>query len=148
MKDIIKKWWFWLTIVVLITWIVIGVKDYKEKKELESKFETMAEGMTDYYEQVKNAEGYSDYFIYNYSTGEVEYHPPITIERYDSVKEGMTEKQVVSILGNGEKLQPEGSNGFLMTWGELEIWNPPYYRIQITFDSAGKVSSKSQMGLE
>lgn len=147
MKNIIKKWWFWLIIIVIII-VGICIKQYLENKELERKFEKIGEGASSYYTEIQEAEGYSDYFIYNYETGEVEYHPPISLEKYDSIKEGMTEKQVISILGNGEKIQPEGSIGFLMTWGELEIWEPPYYRIQIKFDSFGEVASKSQMGLE
>lgn len=148
MKDIIKKWWFWLIIIAEVIVGIIFIKEYREQKELKDTIKTIGESASDFYEEVQNAEGYSDYFIYNYETGEVEYHPPITLEKYDSIKEGMTEKQVISILGNGEKLQPEGSIGFLMTWGELEIWEPPYYRIQIKFDSSGEVVSKSQMGLE
>ena len=148
MKNIIKKWWLWLIIIAIVIAGIIFIKEYREQKKLKDTMETIGESTSDFYEEVQNAEGYSDYFIYNYETGEVEYHPPITLEKYDSIKEGMTEKQVISILGNGEKLQPEGSIGFLMTWGELEIWEPPYYRIQIKFDSSGEVVSKSQMGLE
>lgn len=148
MKDLIKKWWFCLIIIAVAIVGIIFIKEYREQKKLKDTMKTIGESASDFYEEVQNAEGYSDYFIYNYETGEVEYHPPITLEKYDSIKEGMTEKQVISILGNGEKLQPEGSIGFLMTWGELEIWEPPYYRIQIKFDSSGEVASKSQMGLE
>ena len=54
MKEIIKKWWFWLIIIVLILWAVIGIREYKENKEIEAKFKAMAEGMTEYYESVKN----------------------------------------------------------------------------------------------
>lgn len=148
MKGIIKRWWFCLIIIAVAIVGIIFIKEYREQKKLKDTMKTIGESASDFYEEVQNAEGYSDYFIYNYETGEVEYHPPITLEKYDSIKEGMTEKQVISILGNGEKLQPEGSIGFLMTWGELEIWEPPYYRIQIKFDSSGEVTSKSQMGLE
>ncbi len=148
MKNIIKKWWFWLIVISIIIGGIVCIKAYREQKKLEDTMKTIGESALDFYEEVQNAEGYSDYFIYNYETGEVEYHPPITLKKYDSIKEGMTEKQVISILGNGEKLQTEGSIDFLMTWGKLEIWEPPYYRIQIKFDSTGKVVSKSQMGLE
>lgn len=147
-KCIIKKWWFWLIIIVVVIVGVIFIKEYREQKKLNDTMETIGESALVFYEEAQNAEGYSDYFIYNYETGEVEYHPPITLEKYNSIKDGMTEKQVISILGNGEKMQPEGSVGFLMTWGELETWKSPYYRIQIKFDSSGKVNSKSQIGLE
>lgn len=148
MKNILKKWWLWLIILILIIWAIIAIKDYKDKKEIEEKFSAMGEAASDFYEGIQTAEGYSDYFTYNYSTEEVEYHPPITIERYNNIKEGMTEKEVVSILGDGEKLQPEGSNGFLMTWGDLDLSKYPYYRIQITFDNSGNVTNKMQLGLD
>lgn len=151
MKCVIKKWWFWLIVIAVAIVGIIFIKEYREQKKLKDTKrynETIGESALDFYEEVQNAEGYSDYFIYNYETGEVEYHPPITLEKYNSIKDGMTEKQVISILGNGEKMQPEGSVGFLMTWGELETWKSPYYRIQIKFDSSGKVNSKSQIGLE
>ena len=148
MKNIIKKWWFWITIACVILVVVLGMMKFKEQKQLEDTYKTIGESASDFYTGIEKADTHLDEFTYNYETGEVEYHPPITLEKYDSIKEGMTEKQVISILGNGEKLQPEGSIGFLMTWGELEIWEPPYYRIQIKFDSSGEVVSKSQMGLE
>ena len=148
MKNIIKKWWFWLTVIIALIGIGVFINEYKENKELERKFEIMGTAATEFYNELQNAKGYSDYIIYNYETNEVEYHPPITIKTYNRIEEGMTEKEVISIIGNGEKLQPEGSIGFLMTWGDLDLSKSPYYIIQITFDEDGKVKSKSQVGLE
>ena len=97
---------------------------------------------------IDKADSHLDEFTYNNETGEVEYHPEITLDKYEQIEEGMTEETVTSILGEGEKTETNGSNGFLITWGELNIWEPPYYVIQITFDSSKKVVSKQQMGLE
>lgn len=66
MKDLIKKWWFWLIIIALVLCAIIGIIKYKEKKEIEAKFEAMAEGMIDYYEQVKSSESHLNEFTYNY----------------------------------------------------------------------------------
>lgn len=74
MKEIIKKWWFWLIIVTLVLCAIIGIIKYKEKKEIEAKFEAMAEGMADYYKGLKNAETHLDEFTYNYATGQVDYN--------------------------------------------------------------------------
>lgn len=148
MKNILKKWWIWLIISIIIVALILIIKEYQEKNKLEETFKNIGKSATDMHNKIENAEGYLDYFTYNYDTEEVGHHPPITLEKYDNIKEGMTEKEVVSILGNGEKLQPEGSNGFLMTWGDLNLSNAPYYRIQINFDSSGKVFLKSQIGLE
>lgn len=148
MKKIIKKWWFWLIVIVLLISIILIIKEYREQKKIKETMKTIGESALDYYNGIQTAEGYGQYFTYNYETGEVEYHPPITIEKYDEVREGMTEKEVISILGNGEKLQPEGANGFLMTWGDLNLTKYPYYRIQIVFNASGVVENKSQMGLK
>lgn len=148
MRNILKKWWFWLIIGIILIVLIFVIKEYQEKKKIEETFEKIGQLATETYDDTESAEGYADYFIYNYETGEVEYHPPITLEKYDNIKEGMTEKEVISILGNGEKLEPEESDGFLMTWGDLNLNKAPYYRIQINFDSSGKVFLKSQIGLE
>lgn len=147
-KPIYKKWWFWTTIIAIAIISYIIVSNYIENKELETSLKNIGEGATEYIKGIYDADSHLDEFTYNYATGEVEYKPEITVEKYNQIKEGMTEEEVVSILGSGEKLQPEEANGFLMVWGDLMISNPPYYRIQITFDSSGKVTDKYQLGLE
>lgn len=72
MKDIIRKWWFWLIIIGIII-VGICIKQYLENKELERKFEKMGEGASSYYKETQEAEGYLDKFTYNYSTGKVDY---------------------------------------------------------------------------
>lgn len=147
-KPIYIKWWFWTTIIGIIIISYIIVSNYIKNKELETSFKSIGEGATEYITGIYDADSHLDEFDYNYATGKVEYKPKITIEKYNQIKEGMTEKEVISILGDGEKLQPEEANGFLIVWGDLIISNPPYYRIQITFDSLGKVIDKYQIGLE
>lgn len=75
MKNLIKKWWFWLIIVVSVLIIGILINQYIENKKLEEKFEKIGEGALDYYEGVQEADGYLDRFTYNYATGEVDYNP-------------------------------------------------------------------------
>ena len=123
MKEIIKKWWFWLIIIVLILCAVIGIREYKENKEIETKFKAMAEGMTEYYESVKKTESHLDEFTYNYTTGEVEYNPENNgswLEKYNSINKGMTVEQVVEILGEGYIAPVIDEITYFMNWGEKE----------------------------
>ncbi len=148
MKNLIKKWWFWIIVISIGMIICISISNYLENQKNKKAVANIGNSASEFIEGIDNANSFLNEFTYNYETGEVEYHPTITIEKYNSIKEGMTEKEVTSILGNGKKLQSEGKNGFLMTWGELETWKPPYYRIQIYFNKSGVVYSKSQMGLK
>lgn len=145
--KILKKWWLWVILMVIII-VFVTIIQYEENKKLEETFKNIGQSATDYYNDIQSAKGYSDYFIYNYEAGKVEYHPPITIEKYNNIREGMTEGEVISILGNGEKFQSEGNVGFFITWGSLDLKEYPYYRIQISFDNSGKVLMKNQIGLE
>ena len=52
---------------------------------------------------IDKADSHSDEFTYNNETGEVEYHPEITLDKYEQIEEGMTEETVTSILGEGKK---------------------------------------------
>lgn len=149
MKKVIKKWWFWTIIVILIITIVIA-KEYKEQKDLEEAMKRIGESASDFYEGIGNAKSHINEFTYNYETGQVEYKPEkITLDMYNKIEKGMAEEEVVGILGNGEKSNPEESNSYLITWGDLNLNTPPYYRIQIIFDKKTKtVISYSQLGLE
>ena len=73
MKNLIKKWWFWFIIAIVIIIASLGIKNYIENKEIERKFQKMSEGITDYYKGTQEAEGYLNRFTYNYSTGKVDY---------------------------------------------------------------------------
>ena len=147
-KAFYKKWWFWVIIIGVVIISLIIIIEYIKNREIETSIKNIGEGVTNFIEGVYDADSHVDEFTYNYATGKVEYKPKITIEKYNEVKKGMTEEEVVNILGNGEKLQPKEANGFLMTWGDINISNYPYYRIQIAFDFLGKVTSKYQIGLE
>lgn len=39
---------------------------------------------------IDKADSHSDEFTYNNETGEVEYHPEITLDKYEQIEEGMT----------------------------------------------------------
>lgn len=146
-RKIYKKWWFWIAILLIFI-IVIIIMKYKEQKEIEESIENINEGITDFIEGTDKADSHLDEFIFNDTTDEIDYVPKITIKEYNRIKNGMTEDQVVSILGKGEKSQPDENSGFLMSWGDFNLNNPPYYRIQIVFNSSGEVTSKRQLGLD
>lgn len=147
-KTFYKKWWFWIIVIALVVIIVLIIFfKYRENKKIEEKIENIGKGASDYLEGIENANSHLNEFTYNYATGEVEYKPQITLEKYNQIENGMTEEVVISILGNGEKMQQEESKGFLMAWGELNLNNYPYYWIQIIFNSSGEVTSKYQLGL-
>lgn len=149
MKNLIKKWWFWAIIVTVIIASSTIILQCINKKKIEDNLANIGKEMTDFYSGIENANTHINEFTYNYETGQVEYKPvTITLEMYNRINNGMTEKEVINILGNGEKLQPEKSAGFLINWGKLEIWEYPYFNIQINFNSSGEVISKSQLGLK
>lgn len=145
-KIFYKKWWFWIAILLTLMMIII-IMEYKEQKEIEESYENIKNGATDYTEGVYKADSHLDEFVFNETTNEVDYLPEITIEKYNMIENGMTEDEVVSILGRGEKNQTDKNSGFLISWGDLNLNNPPYYRIQIVFNSSGEVISKNQLGL-
>ena len=147
-KAIYKNGWFWLIIIIIGIILIVMINEIVENKEREKSMQRIAETMKDFMEETDNAKSHIDEFSYNYETGEVEYHPEITLESYDKIKEEIKKKNVINILGSGEKIQSEESSGYLMTWGNLETWEFPYYCIQITFDSTNKVISKNQIGLK
>lgn len=149
MKDLIKKWWFWLIIVALVLCAIIGIIKYKEKKEIEAKFEAMAEGMIDYYEQVKSSESHLNEFTYNYGTGEVEYKPQANntwLEKYNSIEKGMTSSEVIQILGEGFITPGIDDTEYFMNWGVNEGLIEGQI-ITIQFNNE-KVHLKTQIGLK
>lgn len=136
-----------MTVVCVLFISIIVILQCKRQKETKETFEIIGTSANNFYKETQNAEGYLNDFAYNETTGKVEYHPQITLEKYDRIKEGMTEQEVTSILGDGEKIQPEGANSYLMTWGDLDLKKPPYCRVQITFSLNGTVKNKTQIGL-
>ena len=95
----------------------------------------------------ENTKSHLDDFSYNYETGDVEYHPNITLEMYDRIKEEMTQEAVVAILGKHEN-KLDGENTYMLEWGNSYSPITGGYWIQIVFDQNEKVLSKSQTGLK
>lgn len=96
-------------------------------------------------EPSENIKSHINEFIYNNETGNVEYKPEITIEAYNKIQKGMTEKEVISILGTYDE-KSKGDNSYMIAYGKINMSNG--YRIQIILDNKSQtVISKSQIGL-
>lgn len=121
--------------------VVILIVNNKENDTVTS----IGDGASGFIEGINNAQSHLNEFSYNYETGEVEYKPNnITLEMYNRVTEGMGEKEVIQILGNGER--KNGDNTYMITWGDLQMSKG--YLIQIVFDENSKVLNKNQLGLK
>jgi len=79
MKNLLKKGWFWLIIIIvaiIVIPIVIAISlQGKEKEKEKNTFESMSNGVKEFYDGKNNAKSHLDEFVYNNETGEVEYHP-------------------------------------------------------------------------
>ncbi len=149
MKELIKKWWFWLIIIAVCVIITILIIQYINQKQVEDSFKNIGSGALDYLTGINNAQSYLNDFTYNYETGEVEYKPStITLEKFNRIKEGMKKNEVIAILGKGEELHTEESKTYMMTWGNLNMTETPYYIIQIIFNENDEVVMSSQLGLK
>lgn len=149
MKNIIKKWWFWLVIIVLVLAIIIGVREYNRKKAIKEKWASMGQSITDFYEGTQNAEGYLNEFNYNYETGKVEYNPTENntwLYKYNLIEEGMTVNEVVQILGEGYITPGINDTEYFMNWGTNEGLEEGQV-ITIQFNDE-KVHLKTQIGLD
>lgn len=147
-KKIYKKWWFWVIIAVIIGIVIIGIKEYISYKKVQEGVDNFSNSMTNYANGFIEAEGYLDEFNETLETNEIEYTSIITLEKFDLIQNGMTEDEVTRILGEGEKSQPEGNYGFMISYGDLYLSNPPYYAVQIIFNSSSQVINKMQIGLK
>lgn len=150
MKKIIKKWWFWVIVICIIFVVVMAMIERNQQRQIKETAEKIGESASDFYTGTQEANTHLDEFTYNYETGEVEYRAEtVTLEMYNRIKNGMSEEEVVNILGIGEKLSTEGSNTYMITWGDVNITKEPYYNVQIIFNNDTKeVVNKSQIGLK
>lgn len=149
MKNLIKKWWFWGIIIVICILSYILISKHIENKKLEKTFENMGKGASDFITDIDNSESHIDEFSYNYETGEVEYKPSnITLEMYNRIKEGMTQEEVISILGKYET-KSEGENTYVLEWGNSYAPINNGYWLQIVFDTTHQnVLNTYQVGLK
>lgn len=147
MKEVLKKWWFWLIILIVAVLTISIIVNLINKRKIKESAENIGEGATDFIEGVENADSHSDEFEYNHTTDEVDYKPEVNIEKYNKIEEGMTEEEIILILGKYDnKLQ--GEENYILEWGDS--YSPIYggYWIQVVFDETGKVTDKNQVGLD
>lgn len=148
MKNIKKKWYFWLITLIFVICIVISINYIMEQKELKQTAKNIGRGASDYINGIENANSHLNEFSYNYETGKVEYKPSeINLEMYNRIKKEMTQEDVVSILGNYDN-KLDGENTYMLEWGNSYAPINNGYWIQIVFDMNKKVLSMYQMGLK
>lgn len=149
MKSTIKKWWFWTIILIICIILYVAISFYMENKRLKESITNIGDGASDFIEGINNAQSHVNEFYYNNTTGEAEYKPSkITLEMYDKIQEGMSQEEVVLILGQYEDIL-NGENTYTLEWGNE--YSPMYdgYWIQITFDINKKETlKKHQFGLK
>ena len=136
---IYKKWWFW-TIIGIVIIILFCFIDFK----------SIILGNTEKNNQAiinQNEDSVESNIIATNDTDkktEIDV-TKLTQENYNKIKEGMQEKEVIEILGEGEKLSPEEAETYLIVW---EDPNNTFCRIQIVFDKlTERVVSMTGIGL-
>lgn len=135
-------------IIVLVIIIPIAINHNKENKKLEDSFSTIGQASSDFMTGIDKADSYTNDFSYNYETGEVEYHPTITLEMYNRIEEGMTKQNVIDNLGKEDNIiENEESNSYIIEYGESYLTKG--YWVQIIIDKeTNKVLKKYQVGLK
>ena len=130
-KPIYKKWWFWLIIIIVIAGIGgAGASNQGTDTTTSSQ-------------EVSNSSNES---VANDTSTEQE-NIRVTLEQYNQVQDGMTYDDVVSIFGGKENSSSESEIAGIKS--EVKTWsgNGTFSVVSIGFTD-GKVSSKSQTGLE
>lgn len=127
-KPIYKKWWFWLIIIIVIA----GIGGAGASNQ-----DTNTSTATQSTEEVSN----------NTTVTSEEKDVRVTLEQYNQVQDGMTYDEVVSIFGGKENSSSESEIAGIKS--EVKTWsgNGTFSVVSIGFTD-GKVSSKSQTGLE
>ncbi len=140
-----KKHIYILIIAIILSFIIITILVNSNKK-LQDNLSSIGSSASDYINEIDNAQSHLNEFTYDSSSGIVNYTPSsITLEMYNRIDNGMSENEVISILGTGEKM--EGESTYLISWGTSNMSKG--YWIQIVFDSStNNVISKSQIGLK
>ena len=124
-KPIYKKWWFWVIIVVLVIGIVGSTQGGTTNTSVQP--ETNTKNISESFNETQNVR--------------------VTLAEYNKINDGMTYDDVVEIFGGKETSSSEseiaGIKSQIMTWNG----NGTFSIATIGFTD-GKVSSKSQTGLE
>ena len=148
MKKLSKKWTLGISLIIIFILIIILITFYIEDKKVKDSVNNIGNSALNFLNGIDKAQSHLNEFSYNNKTGEVEYKPSnITLETYNIIKEGMTQEEVISVLGEYENKQ-EGEDTYILEWGNS--YSPVYggYWIQIIFNENKKVSSKYQLGLK
>ena len=133
-KPIYKKWWFWVIIVVVILAIGGGASTQNNNNQQVS---TAPATQTETQTETTSAPTETT------TSDKVE----VTLAQYEQVKDGMTYDEVVAIFGGKESSSSESE--IMDTKSEIKTWNGKKLLSVATIGfTNGKVSSKSQTGLE
>ena len=128
-KPIYKKWWFWLITIIVIA-AIGGAGANGQKDATTTSSQNVASNEINKSENTKEDKDVR-----------------VTLEQYNQIKDGMTYDEVVAIFGGKETSSSEseiaGIKSQIMTWNV----NGTFSVATIGFTD-GKVSSKSQTGLE
>lgn len=128
-KPIYKKWWFWLIIIIVIA-AIGGAGANGQKDATTTSSQNVVSNEINKSENTKEDKDVR-----------------VTLEQYNQIKDGMTYDEVVAIFGGKETSSSEseiaGIKSQIMTWNG----NGTFSVATIGFTD-GKVSSKSQTGLE
>ena len=134
--PVYKKWWFWVIIVVVILAIGGGAstQNNNNNQQTATTPATQTETQTEATTTTPTETTTSD---------KVE----VTLAQYEQVKDGMTYDEVVAIFGGKESSSSESE--IMDTKSEIKTWNGKKLLSVATIGfTNGKVSSKSQTGLE
>ena len=135
-KPIYKKWWFWVIIVVVIIAIGGGASTQNNNSQQTSSApatqtatETQSETANTPTESTANDKA------------------EVTLAQYEQIKDGMTYDEVLSIFGGKEDSSSESEIAGIKS--EIRTWNgKKAFSVATIGFTDGKVSSKSQTGLE
>lgn len=146
MKNLVKKWWLWGILIIVVVILFVLISNYIENKKIKKTFDNIGNSSTDFISGIDNANSNLNEFTYNYNTGEVEYKiSKITLEMYNRIEEGMRQEELISILGKYEN-KLDGENTYILDWGDSNMSKG--YWIRVIFSKDGNVISKSQIGLK
>ena len=131
-KPIYKKWWFWVIVIIVI--IAIGGAGASNQTTNTATSSAATENTSN---EVTTTDNASD---------ETE-NVGVTLAQYEQIEDGMTYDEVVAIFGGKEASSSESEVAGIKS--EIMIWNGngTFSAVTIGFTD-GKVSSKSQTGLE
>lgn len=117
MKNILRKWWFWIIVLIICSITYIVISSFVEGKKVKESISNIGNSASNFIDRVDNAQTHIDEFSYNNKTGKVEYRASkITLEMYNKIEEGMSQDKVISILGQYEDIL-NGENTYILEWG-------------------------------